>query len=611
MNPSRVIKLDRYTNEAFTFEPTLYNASGGVMTDSDVDNVIYCKGDDGLYYKRAFTGPVNVKWFGAKGDGITDDTAAIQKALKYKNVLLPSGVYLANGLLIQSDSIVSGEVGTILKMNPGVSSSFGGDLKTSLLCVVDVENVRINNLTIDGNRGMQAPVSDGEYYGIVLYSAKNVTIQKITVKDCATDGIFIRSNILVPGHSSDYTESEDVLGENITITNSRRNNLSIIGGHRLAFSDCLFTNASGIAPQAGVDIEPNGDYDDVDGITFNNCGSLNNTQAGFSVYGQPGAIIKNVNFINCYAYDNPVAGIAFSGQNTAIIRDTLVQGFTTDKSIGVYASNTNKVLYTDLSLIGCKASTLAINSTYIGSSINVQDLLINTVDTNAIVLGIASNDLYGSNFGFSNIKTSVASGFSNLLMYNIDAVKIDTITTNGGSFGVRDLTATPPANSKIIISNALLQNHTSYGVVSDAQLILDNIKGINVAGNIIKTLKKPTITNLYLENSLGINYNNTSYTSNSKILYKTTAPPNGDFSDGDIVINTAPTPQGNYGWIKSGGIFLPFGLIGADIGKLAYGITANRPTVTTIGFQYFDTTLGKPIYLKSTGVWVDATGATV
>ena len=46
------------------------------------------------------------------------------------------------------------------------------------------------------------------------------------------------------------------------------------------------------------------------------------------------------------------------------------------------------------------------------------------------------------------------------------------------------------------------------------------------------------------------------------------------------------------------------------------GITANRPTtVVPIGFQYYDTTLGKPIWAKAvienTITWVDATGATV
>ena len=45
------------------------------------------------------------------------------------------------------------------------------------------------------------------------------------------------------------------------------------------------------------------------------------------------------------------------------------------------------------------------------------------------------------------------------------------------------------------------------------------------------------------------------------------------------------------------------------------GVTASRPTNNLyVGLQYFDTTLGKPIWVKTAGsspVWVDATGASV
>lgn len=54
----------------------------------------------------------------------------------------------------------------------------------------------------------------------------------------------------------------------------------------------------------------------------------------------------------------------------------------------------------------------------------------------------------------------------------------------------------------------------------------------------------------------------------------------------------------------SGHAFLPRAYVNANGSSL-------RPTGVKIGTQYFDTTLGKPIWLKSVGVWVDANGTTV
>ena len=61
-------------------------------------------------------------------------------------------------------------------------------------------------------------------------------------------------------------------------------------------------------------------------------------------------------------------------------------------------------------------------------------------------------------------------------------------------------------------------------------------------------------------------------------------------------------------FVDSSGAWTDWGSINVPL----TGTTENRPSTTTVGTQYFDTTLGKPIWLKtSTGTWVDATGATV
>ena len=42
-----------------------------------------------------------------------------------------------------------------------------------------------------------------------------------------------------------------------------------------------------------------------------------------------------------------------------------------------------------------------------------------------------------------------------------------------------------------------------------------------------------------------------------------------------------------------------------------YGSVAGRPTASVVGQQFFDTTLGYPIFRNSNNAWVSATGSVV
>lgn len=91
----------------------------------------------------------------------------------------------------------------------------------------------------------------------------------------------------------------------------------------------------------------------------------------------------------------------------------------------------------------------------------------------------------------------------------------------------------------------------------------------------------------------------------------------GEFRRGDIVRNGQATSGGYTGWIctegGTPGTWKGVGLIEDDtvVAARTSGTTAQRPTGIAVGFTYFDTTLGKPIYFKSTDVWVDSAGETV
>jgi len=54
------------------------------------------------FWHRQYNGVVNVKWFGAKGDGVTDDTVALQASLDFNQIVtLPKGKYrITSSLLI-------------------------------------------------------------------------------------------------------------------------------------------------------------------------------------------------------------------------------------------------------------------------------------------------------------------------------------------------------------------------------------------------------------------------------------------------------------------------------------------------------------------------------
>ena len=105
---------------------------------------------------------VNVKDFGAVGDGVTDDTAAIQAAVDIgSSVYFPDGTYLMGAVTINSDITIKGSGVNAVILRP---TNFDGDDVSELtasLAHFDVTGgsnlkVSISNLLFDGNEANQA-----------------------------------------------------------------------------------------------------------------------------------------------------------------------------------------------------------------------------------------------------------------------------------------------------------------------------------------------------------------------------------------------------------------------------------------------------------------------
>ena len=93
-------RVDKMTGENVNYREVTTWHDGSAMNDSRVDGTIYKKIGT-KYFERQYDSILNVKWFGAKGDGITDDTESFTKALNAgKSIFIPTGKYLVGKLKI-------------------------------------------------------------------------------------------------------------------------------------------------------------------------------------------------------------------------------------------------------------------------------------------------------------------------------------------------------------------------------------------------------------------------------------------------------------------------------------------------------------------------------
>ena len=159
---------------------------------------------------RQYSGAVNVKWFGAKGDGLTDDNSTlipnIQNAIDYsiaynKDLYLPNGIYkFSIGLEVISTSTYnntiniygSGVGSTVLTKITDSSSSYtftGSFLDSAITVNINaaislistsnyIHGCKISNLEIQGNQ------SGANSIGIYAPFTSRLRLENILVREC-------------------------------------------------------------------------------------------------------------------------------------------------------------------------------------------------------------------------------------------------------------------------------------------------------------------------------------------------------------------------------------------------------------------------------------------
>lgn len=175
-------------------------------------------------WTRNYENSVNVHWFGAKADGVTDDTEAIQKTLAFStDVVFPEGKYLiSKTLTLQPHAHIKGSSNTII-----VSEGDLTMVKASVGAIIE-------NLTFKGL------VENSQQVGVLLYGGSgSSSVSKVRVVGCkfsAIGGSAVSIANIEPLQSNEIVEcSFSGCGIGIELGN---------GAYQSIVSDCMFLSCS-------------------------------------------------------------------------------------------------------------------------------------------------------------------------------------------------------------------------------------------------------------------------------------------------------------------------------------------------------------------------------
>jgi len=221
--------------------------------------------DDYLIAELIKEDTMTVKQFGAKGDGLTDDTLAIQTALNYcGTVEFPTGTFMVNAetsILPNNDNTLILDNDCILKAITNSNANYA---------IIKIQNK--NNITITGGKLLgdkdTHTGSTGEWGNCIeLRNANNITLKNITLTKGWGDGLYINT-------------VDHLYTENLYIKENRRNGISVISATNYTSLNDTIEDTGGTLPEAGIDFEPNLETDVFKNIKVINMTSRRNTNFG-------------------------------------------------------------------------------------------------------------------------------------------------------------------------------------------------------------------------------------------------------------------------------------------------------------------------------------------
>lgn len=388
--------FNEYTGELETFAKVTNWFDGTPMTTAKTDPAVYRrKGTE--YFRLNWSGPLNIKWFGAKGTGAvadaTQDTNAMLAAVK-----LPFDLYISEGIYSINKAI------TISNSNYKITAHQYSTIKT-IVANINTININADGVIIDGlnflGTGVKKEVD--RQACIVMTAVQNCRIVNATFTNISGGAIYLVYK--------DGTGCSGNLIQNNIITNC----VNRVPGN--AYND-------GAAIRLGYS---GGNYFHYNNIIDNNY--IDNEQASdFGIaligHGYENRITNNT-IKNCFAYGILLYETEYGDGSTPLVYRNIIDsntisdvGYTDSpvpdakyrtKGMGIYLQKAHQTVVTnntiDNVLINAGTETLAQGAIAAGGSCGctISDNIIRNSNRDGIYLSICFNTtITGNSIGDSS-----------------------------------------------------------------------------------------------------------------------------------------------------------------------------------------------------------------
>ncbi|MBC3889982.1 hypothetical protein GH810_16910 [Acetobacterium paludosum] len=413
---------------------------------------------------------INVKDYGAKGDGVTDDTTAIQKAIDYAGtnnvtVLIPESeksYLLTNQLSLKNNTHISG-YGATLFMAPQANI-----IKNILYSDPDnyISNISISGLTLKS----QNTITGTDYYANSMVS--NVQgmflqgISNLTIKDVSMDNMYVG---LKMGSQSNELRNKGVQISNLKIDDSGMP-IQIAGTNDLTMIDSVLNSSDGGTKWLhSAYIRGNNSNFSFKNVAFNNASG-----GGITVGGDPRyeTAPENMTFENCTAKNNTIGVIINEGAKDISITGLAIEG----SSLAFKINDVSNVKIDHVAVSGSNPTTRDQGAFVLGD-INQSSLSNISIDASGMA---------GYLFSFSGNTTDL--GISHVNVVNLDNIPLidvssETTTKNliveESSFVYRNIASTG-ISFRGAGSDAMIRNNTFTNTGSAYSFLMNNVQGTSI-----------------------------------------------------------------------------------------------------------------------------------